>query len=105
MVRLYPASEIFVNGDPQENGFYALELPDAFRWIKQEARCLIPAKNIAHLSTPMLQVTASAGRNERYLSIYLNGDFLGTQRIGSYGSYYFHVPPKRLTTSGPVEIG
>jgi ubiquinone/menaquinone biosynthesis C-methylase UbiE len=104
MVRLYPSSEIFVNNDPEEHGFYDLELPDAFRWIKQKAKCWLPAENINHFSTPMLNVTASAGHNERYLSVYIDGDFLGTQRIDRYGSYYFHLPPGRLITSGPVEI-
>ena len=30
--------------------------------------------------------------------------FLGTERIDRYGSYYFHLPSKPLTTSGSVEI-
>jgi ubiquinone/menaquinone biosynthesis C-methylase UbiE len=104
MVRLFPSSEIFVPSQPEENGFYDLEMPDAFRWIKQEARCLLAAKSMAHLSTPMLRVTANAAHGEHYLSVYINSAFLGTQRIDRYGSYYFHLPSERLSTSGPLEI-
>src|SRR5215510_11780252 len=104
MVQLFPASEIFVPEHPEEHGFYELELPDAFRWIKQDARCWLSAEHIAHLSSPMLRVTATTGGNERFLSIYLDGAFLGTERIDRYGSYYFHLPFKPLTPSGSVEI-
>ena len=41
MVQLFPASEIFVPEHPEEHGFYELELPDAFRWIKQDAKVLV----------------------------------------------------------------
>jgi SAM-dependent methyltransferase len=104
MVRLFASSEIFVPNQPEENGFYDLELPDAFRWIKQEARCLLPAEKIACLSSPMLRITASIACGERFLSVYVDGDFLETQRIDRYGSYYFHVPSKYSTTSEFVEI-
>jgi ubiquinone/menaquinone biosynthesis C-methylase UbiE len=104
MVRLFPSSEIFVPDHPEAHGFYELELPDAFRWIKQEAKCWLPVEHIAHLSSPMLRVTATAGRNECYLAVYLDGAFLGTERINRYGSYYFHLPSKPLATSGPVRI-
>jgi SAM-dependent methyltransferase len=104
MVRLFPSSEIFVPDRPEEHGFYELELPDAFRWIKQEARCWLPVERIAHLSSPMLRVTATTGRNECYFSVYLDGAYLGTERIDRYGSYYFHLPSKLLTTSESVEI-
>jgi SAM-dependent methyltransferase len=104
MVRLFPSSEIFVPNQPEENGFHELELPDAFRWIKDEARCLLPAETIARLSSPMLKITATVGRSERFLSVYMNGDFLGTQRIEQYGSYYYHMPSERITKLGLVEI-
>jgi SAM-dependent methyltransferase len=104
MVRLFPTSEIYVLDHPEEHGFYELELPDAFRWIKQEARCWLPVEHIAHLSSPMLRVTATTGRGECYLTIYLEGAFVGTERIDRYGSYYFHLPSKSLATSGSVEI-
>jgi hypothetical protein len=91
MVRLFPSSEIFVPNHPEQHGFYDLELPDAFRWIKQEAKCWLPAEHLTHLSSPMLRVTATIGRNECFLSVYLDGDFLGTQGIDRYGSYYFHL--------------
>jgi SAM-dependent methyltransferase len=104
MVRLFPSSEIYVPDHPEEHGFYELELPDAFRWIKQEARCWLPVEYIARLSSPMLKVTTTTGRNECYLTIYLDDAFLGTERIHRYGSYYFHLPSKPWATSGSVEI-
>jgi ubiquinone/menaquinone biosynthesis C-methylase UbiE len=104
MVRLFPSSEIYVPDHPEAHGFYELELPDAFRWIKQEAKCWLPVEHIAHLSNPMLRVTATAGRNECYLAVYLDGAFLGTERIDRYGSYYFHLPSKPPATSGAVGI-
>lgn len=104
MVRLFPSSEIYVPDHPEEHGFYELELPDAFRWIKQEARCWLPVEYIARLSSPMFKVTATTGRNECYLTIYLDDAFLGTERIDRYGSYYFHLPSKPWATSGSVEI-
>jgi ubiquinone/menaquinone biosynthesis C-methylase UbiE len=104
MVRLFPSSEIYVPDHPEEHGFYELELPDAFRWIKQEAKCWLPVEHIAHLSNPMLRVTATAARNECYLAVYLDGAFLGTERIDRYGSYYFHLPSKPPATSGSVGI-
>jgi SAM-dependent methyltransferase len=104
MVRLFPSSEICVPNHPDEHGFYGLELPDAFRWIKQEAMCWLPAENIARLSSPMLRITATVGRSERFLSVSMDGDFLGTQRIDRYGSYYYHVPSERVNKSEPVEI-
>jgi SAM-dependent methyltransferase len=104
MVRLFPSSEIFVSDQPEKNGFYDLELPDAFRWMKHEARCLLPAEHITGLAGPMLRITASTGRSERFLSVYINDDFLGTQRIDRYGAYCFHVPSKRVYDSERVEI-
>jgi SAM-dependent methyltransferase len=104
MIHLFPSSEIFVPNQPEENGFHELELPDAFRWIKHEARCLLPGETIARLSSPVLRITATVGRSERFLSVYLNGDFLGTQRIDRYGSYYYHVPSERVNKLGLVEI-
>ena len=104
MVRLFTSSEIFVPGQPEDDGFYDLELPDAFRWIKQEARCLLPAEHMADVAHPMLRITATTGRSERFLSVYVDGDFLGTQRIDRYGAYYFHVPLKRMKDSEHVEI-
>jgi ubiquinone/menaquinone biosynthesis C-methylase UbiE len=104
MVRLFASSEIFVPGQPEENGFYDLELPDAFRWIKQEARCLLPAERMTNLASPMFRITATIGRSERFLSVYVDGDFLGTQRIDRYGVYYFHLPSNRVKDSEPVQI-
>jgi ubiquinone/menaquinone biosynthesis C-methylase UbiE len=104
MVRLFPSSEIYVPDHPEAHGFYELELPDAFRWIKQEARCWLPVEHIVRLSSPMLRVTATTGRSECYLTIYLDGAFLGTERIDRYGSYYFHLPSKPLATSGSAQI-
>jgi SAM-dependent methyltransferase len=104
MVRLFTSSEIFVPGQPEENGFYDLELPDAFRWIKQEARCLLPAKHMTGLANPMLRITASTGKSERFLSVHIDDDFLGTQRIDHYGAYYFHLPSKYVNASEHVEI-
>jgi SAM-dependent methyltransferase len=105
MVRLFPTSDIYVPDHPEAHGFYALELPDAFRWITQEARCWLPVERLAPLSSPMLRVTATTGRSEAYLSLYLEGTFLGTERIDRYGAYYFPLPAKPLITSGAVEIG
>jgi SAM-dependent methyltransferase len=104
MVRLFPSSEIFVPNHPEEHGFYELELPDAFRWIKQEAKCWLAAETVARLSSPVLRVTATVGRSERFLSVYMDGDLLGTQRIDRYGSYYYHVPSERVNKLGLVEI-
>ena len=104
MVRLFPTSEIYVPDHPEEHGFYELELPDAFRWIKQEAKCWLPVEQIAHLSSPMLKVTATTRHKECYLAVYFDGTFLGTERIHRYGSYYFHLPSKPLAISGAVEI-
>jgi hypothetical protein len=104
MIRLFPSAEVLVPTPHAENGFYDLELPDAFRWIKQEARCFLPIENIACLSSPALRITASPGRSERFLSVSVDGDFLGTQRINRYGSYYFHLPSERVNKSELVEI-
>src|SRR5262247_3804261 len=104
MVRLFPSSEIHVPDHPEAHGFYELELPDAFRWIKPEAKCWLPVENMARLSSPMLRVTATTRRNERYLAVYLDGAFLGTERIDRYGAYYFHLPCMPLATSGALEI-
>ena len=104
MIHLFPSSEIFVPNQPAENVFHELELPDAFWWIKHEARCMLPGETIARLSSPVLRITATVGRSERFLSVYLNGDFLGTQRIDRYGSYYYHVPSERVNKLGLVEI-
>jgi SAM-dependent methyltransferase len=104
MVRLFPSSEIYVPDHSEEHGFYELELPDAFRWIKPEAKCWLPVEHITRLASPMLRVTATTGRNECYLGVYYDGTFLGTERIDRYGSYYFHLPSKPLTPSGAVEI-
>jgi SAM-dependent methyltransferase len=104
MVRLFPSCEIYVPDHPEVHGFYELEWPDAFRWIKQEAKCWLPVERIARLSSPTLRVTAAAGRNESYLAAYFDGTFLGTERIHRYGSYYFHLPSKPSATSGAVEI-
>jgi SAM-dependent methyltransferase len=104
MIRLFPSSEVFVPNQPEEDGFYELELPDAFRWIKPEARCWLPSGIIARLSSPVLRITATVGRHERFLSVSMDGEFLATQRIDRYGSYYYHVPSKFGNTSGPVEI-
>src|SRR5688500_89911 len=70
MVRLFPSSEIFVSDQPEKDGFYDLEFPDAFRWMKHEARCLLPAEKITGLASPVLRITASIGQGERYLSVY-----------------------------------
>jgi SAM-dependent methyltransferase len=104
MIRLFTSSEVFVANHPEGHGFYDLELPHAFRWIKQEAKCLLPAKQIARLASPILRVTANTARSERFLSIYIGGDFLGTQRIDRYGAYYFQVSPERCQTTGNIEI-
>jgi hypothetical protein len=48
---------------------------------------MLPGETIARLSSPVLRITATVGRSERFLSVYLNGDFLGTQRIDEYDSY------------------
>jgi SAM-dependent methyltransferase len=104
MDRLFTSSEVFVANQPEENGFYDLELPDAYRWMKQEAHCLLPSENIARLENPVLRITANTARSERFLSVYINGDFLGTQRIDRYGSYYFYLPPEPLNKSGDTEI-
>jgi hypothetical protein len=104
MIRLFPSSEVFVPNQPEANGFHELELPDAFRWIKQEAICWLPAEIIARLSSPVLRITATAGRSERFLSVYMDGDFLATQQIDRYGSYYYHVPSEGLNKAGLVEI-
>jgi SAM-dependent methyltransferase len=104
MVRLFTSSEVFVTNHPEQHGFYDLELPDAFRWIKQEATCMLPAAKINCLASPMLRITANAARTDRFLSVYLGGHFLGTQRIDRYGSYYFHVSPERLHRTGEIEI-
>jgi SAM-dependent methyltransferase len=104
MVRLFASSEVFVPDQPEAHGFYDLELPDAFRWIKQEARCLIPAEHITDLASPILRITVSTGRSERFLSVYADDDFLGTQRIDRYGAYYFRLPSKHLHDSERVEI-
>ena len=104
MVRLFPASEVFVPSKPEECGFYDLELPDAFRWIKQEARCLSSAKNLTSLASPMLRITATVGRSERFLSVDIDGEFVGTERIDRYGAYYFHLPSERVKTSEAIEI-
>jgi len=104
MIRLFPSSEIVVPSDPEAHGFYDLELPDAFRWIRQEAKCWLPIERLASLAHPMLRVTATAGSQERFLSVYLNDHFLETQRIDRYGSYYFHVPSRPSTISGLLEI-
>jgi SAM-dependent methyltransferase len=104
MIHLFPSSEVFVPNQPEENGFYELELPDAFRWIKQEAICWLPAEIIARHSSPVLRITATVGRSERFLSVYMDGDFLATQRIDRYGSYYYHVPSGGLNKAGLVEI-
>jgi SAM-dependent methyltransferase len=104
MVRLFPSSEIFVSDQPEKNGFYDLELPDAFRWMKHEARCLLPAEKITGLASPVLRITASIGQGERYLSVYIDDDFLGTQRIDRYGTYYFHMPLRCVNASERAEI-
>jgi SAM-dependent methyltransferase len=104
MLRLFPVSEVFVPDAPEEHGFYDLEMPDAFRWIKQEARCLSSAENQTHLTSPMLRITANVGRSERFLSVYVDGEFLGTERIDRYGAYYFHLRSERVKTSGVMEI-
>jgi SAM-dependent methyltransferase len=104
MIRLLPSSELFVPNQPEAHGFHELELPDAFRWIKQEATCWLPAEIIAGLSSPMLTVTATVGRSECFLSVHIDGNFLGTQRIDRYGSYYYHVLSERVNRSGLVEI-
>jgi hypothetical protein len=85
MVRLFPPSEIFVPDQPEEYGFYALELPDSFRWIKQEARCSFPANHMSGVASPVVKITANTRGSERFLSVYMDGDFLGTQRIDRYG--------------------
>jgi ubiquinone/menaquinone biosynthesis C-methylase UbiE len=105
MVSLFPSSAIYVPDQPEEYGFYELELPDAFRWIKQEARCLLPAKQMTGLARPMLKITANTAGSERFLSVYLDGDFLETQRIDRYGSYYSHLSLAHVNTSRPVEVG
>ena len=77
MVRLFPSLEIFVPDYPEEHGFYELELPDAFRWIKQEAKCWLPTEHLIHLASPMLRVTATTGRHECYLQSTSMGHFSG----------------------------
>ena len=68
MVSLFPSSAIYVPDQPEEYGFYELELPDAFWWIKQEATCWLPAESIARLASPVLRITATVGRSERFLA-------------------------------------
>jgi SAM-dependent methyltransferase len=105
LTRLFPYSEILVTGAPAESGFYALETPDAFRWIGQEARCLLPTERVTRIVRPMLRVTAKNGPREALLSLYANGHFLGTQQIDRYGCYYFGLPPGHATKSASLEIG
>jgi ubiquinone/menaquinone biosynthesis C-methylase UbiE len=104
VIRLFPTSEIVVPSEPEAYGFYELELPDAFRWMKPEAKCWLPADTMAGLSSPVLLVTASTGSGERFLSISVDGDFLETQRIDRYGTYYFAVPAACVNKPGLVEI-
>jgi ubiquinone/menaquinone biosynthesis C-methylase UbiE len=104
VIRLFPTSEVIVPSEPEAYGFYELELPDAFRWMKPEAKCWLPADTMAGLSSPMLRVTASTGSGERFLLVYVDGDFLETQRIDRYGTYYFPVPAACMNKPGLVEI-
>src|SRR5919198_363641 len=104
MIRLFASLERFVIAQPEENGLYNLQLPDALRWIKQEARCVLPAEKIGCLLSPMLRLTTSTRRGERLLSAYIGGDFLGTQPIGQYGAYYPHLPSELLNKSALMEI-
>ena len=104
MIRLFPSSEIFASDQPADSGFSDLELPDAFRWTKPVAKCVLPAEKIACLSSPMLQITANAGATPSFLSVYADDDFLGTQQIDRYHSYYFQLRAGRLNRTGHVEI-
>jgi len=91
---------------PIDSGFYDLELPDAFRWMKEEAKCLIPPVKVCNFSQPVLMITTNRFNAEIIpsLSVYLNGISIGTQRIDSYGSYYYAFKPSGLNISEFIEI-
>ena len=62
MVRLFPTSEICVPDHPEEYGFHELELPGCLPVDQaRSSRCWLPVEHIAHLSSPMLRVTATTG--------------------------------------------
>ena len=91
---------------PIDSGFYDLELPDAFRWMKQEAKCLISPVKVCNFSQPVLVITTNRINAETTpsLSVYLNGIPIGTQHIDRYGSYYYAFKPSGLNISGFIEI-
>lgn len=106
MRTLFPQAEVYVRGTPIENGFYDLELPDAFRWTSSKATCWLPTDKAKYYEKPALSVTTggTSAPEDPCLLVFSEGVFCGARNIIGYDTHYFDLKTSLLDGKDFVKI-
>ena len=96
--RLFHDAPCFVFNEPEAAGFYELELPESYRWLKSNATCRYRIDAEAAFVEPYLLVRAASRQQQGgvHLTVSVEGRVVGVQLIPSYGAYFFSLPKDLL---------